>query len=68
MLTVIHATEGENVYANIISASLLPRGMEAPDRVNTNSVIDVDSAPFDKIEALPDFIKDKITVARDDVP
>jgi len=34
MLTVIHATKGDNTYANIVSASPLPRGLEAPDQVN----------------------------------
>jgi hypothetical protein len=38
----------------------MPKGIEAPDQVNENSIIDVDTAPFDVIEALPDFIKDKM--------
>jgi hypothetical protein len=47
-------------YANILSASPMPRGMEAPDQVNANSIIDVASTPFEETEALPDFIKDKM--------
>lgn len=60
MLTVIHATKGENTYANIVSASPLPRGMEAPDQVNKSVIIDVDKTPFEEIEDLPDFVKEKM--------
>jgi hypothetical protein len=60
MLTVIHAVKGDNTYANILSASPLPKGIEAPDQVNPSVTIDVDTSPLEQIEALPDFIKDKM--------
>ena len=57
---VVHAEKNGNVYANIASAAQLPKGMVAPAMFNKGTVIDVDSTPFEEIEALPDFIKDKM--------
>ena len=60
LLNVVHAEKGDKVFANIKSASPLPKGMEAPELFNEKVVIDVDTTPFDQIEQLPDFIKDKM--------
>ena len=47
-------------YANIAGASPLPKGMDAPALVNAKSMIDVNTAPFEEIEALPSFIREKM--------
>jgi hypothetical protein len=60
LLNVVHAESGDNTYANIKSASPLPKGMEAPAAFNEPKVIDVDTCSFAEIDALPDFIKDKM--------
>lgn len=60
LLNVVHAEVGDKVYANIRGASPLPKGMDAPELFNESSIIDVDSTPFEVIDALPDFIKDKM--------
>jgi len=60
LLNVVHAEVGDKVYSNIRGASPLPKGMDAPDLFNESKIIDVDTAPFEEIEALPEFIRDKM--------
>jgi hypothetical protein len=60
LLNVVHAEKGDKVFANIKSATPLPKGMEAPVPVNAHSIVDVDTSSFDEIEKLPDFLKEKI--------
>ncbi|AMA60061.1 hypothetical protein [Bradyrhizobium sp. CCGE-LA001] len=43
-------------YANIQSAFPLPKGMEAPKLFNSTRLIDINTAPREVIEALPEFI------------
>jgi hypothetical protein len=57
---VVHAEKGDKVFANIKSATPLPKGMEAPAPVDEQSIVDVDTSSFDEIEKLPDFLKAKI--------
>jgi hypothetical protein len=38
----------------------LLKGMIAPPLVNETKMIDVNSTPFEEIDALPDFIKEKM--------
>jgi hypothetical protein len=60
LLNVVHAEVGENVYANINSATPLVKGMEAPALFNEKAVVDVDTATEEEIDALPDFLKEKM--------
>lgn len=60
LLNVVHAERDGATYANIAGASPLPKGMDAPELFNDATLIDVNSTPFEDIEALPDFLKDKI--------
>jgi hypothetical protein len=60
LLNVVHAEVGDKVYSNIRGASPLPKGMDAPELFNESKIIDVDTAPFEEIEALPEFIRDKM--------
>lgn len=45
---------------NIAGASPLPRGMDAPALVNEKKMIDLNTAPFEEIEELPSFIREKM--------
>jgi hypothetical protein len=61
LLNVVHKTsKSGNVYALVSAAAPLPKGMTAPALVNSKSVIDVASSPIEEIDALPDFLKDKM--------
>jgi hypothetical protein len=60
MLNVVHEEKNGNVYANIAGTATLPRGLEAPALVNEKKMIDVNTAPFEEIEALPNFIREKM--------
>jgi hypothetical protein len=60
LLTVVHEERNGNIYANILSASALPKGMVAPDMVNEPKFISVDTSPEEEITALPEFLKTKM--------
>jgi hypothetical protein len=60
LLNVVHTEKEGNTYANIQGASPLPKGMEAPELFNTTRSIDINSTPWDVINALPDFILKKM--------
>lgn len=60
LLNVVHESKGDNTYANIAGATPLLKGMEAPEMHNEPTMIDVNSTPFEVIEALPEFIRSKI--------
>jgi hypothetical protein len=60
LLNVVHEEKNGNVYANIAGASPLPKGMDALAQVNESKMIDVNTAAFEEIEALPSFIREKM--------
>jgi hypothetical protein len=60
LLNVVHTEKDGNTYANIQGASPLPKGMTAPELVNETRLIDINSTPWDEINALPDFIIKKM--------
>jgi hypothetical protein len=60
LLNVVHNESNGNTYANIQNASPLARGMEAPAIVNAPRVIDINSIPFEELDALPEFIRNKM--------
>jgi hypothetical protein len=60
LLTVGHEERSGNTYANILNASPLPKGMQAPGLVNKPEFISVDSTPEHQIETLPEWITKKI--------
>jgi hypothetical protein len=60
LLNVVHTEKQGNTYANIQGASPLPKGMVAPDLFNETRMIDINSTPWDVINALPDFILKKM--------
>lgn len=60
LLNVVHVEKDGKTYANVTSASPLPKGMEAPALVNDAKMLDIDTMPYEAIDALPDFLKDKM--------
>ena len=48
------------IYANIASASPLPKIVECPKQINPTFVLSYDNFDVNKYESLPDFIKDKM--------
>ena len=62
MLNIIHkpSKDGSKVYANIASASPLPKIVECPKQINPTFVLSYDNFDVNKYESLPDFIKDKM--------
>ena len=60
LLNVVHDEKNGSVYANIAGASPLPKGMDAPALANETKMIDVNTASFEEIEALPGFIREKM--------
>lgn len=67
MLNVIHKTSAKgNEYAQIVGAAPLPKGIDAPIQVNRAFIFDFEENFSDeKLERLPDFIKDKIKGSMD---
>lgn len=60
LLNVVHVVKGDNTYANVQAATPLPKGMIAPALTNEKVVIDVNTATQEQIDALPEFLSDKI--------
>lgn len=60
LLNVIHEEKEGATYANVNSASPLPKGMVAPELFNETQVIDINSTPWDEIATLPEFIINKM--------
>lgn len=60
LLNVVHVDKDGNTYANIQSASPLIKGMEAPPLFNKAQLIDVNTSTLEEIDALPEFLRDKI--------
>ena len=62
MLTVLHEEKNGNTYANIASASPVPKSMEAgvPELHNEKKLVDVETSTIEEIDALPDFLRDKM--------
>jgi hypothetical protein len=60
LLNVVHNEKNGNVYADIQNASPLPKGLEAPDMVNAAKLIDVNESLREEIDALPEFIRNKM--------
>lgn len=60
LLNVVHTEKDGNTYANIAGASPLPKGMTAPELVNQAKLIDINSTSFEEIDALPEFLRDKM--------
>jgi hypothetical protein len=60
LLNVVHTEKDGNTYANIQGASPLPKGLAAPALVNEKRSLDINSIPYNEIDALPEFIQKKM--------
>lgn len=65
LLSVSHTEKDGNVYSNINSASPLMKGMVAPEGINPTSILDVNTATPEQVEALPSFLRDKIKASEE---
>ena len=61
LLNIIHKTsKSNNIYAEIASASPVPKGMSVPPQINGSRVLSYDEFDWDLFNSLPDFIKQKM--------
>lgn len=63
MVNIIHkpsASDPTKIYANIGSVSSIPKGMVVPEQILPTMELSYDNFDFERFEALPDFIKDKM--------
>ena len=66
LLHVVHKTSRTGrEYALIQSASPLPDGMEAPEAVNEAKVYDINEMTQEEIDAMPQFIKEKMESSKE---
>ena len=65
LVTVVHkkSQDGERTFANIASTSPLVKGMEEPTPVNDTVIQDVNVMSKEEIEALPDWLRDKMVIS-----
>lgn len=66
LITVVHEEKNGNTYANIHTASPLPKGMAAvPELYNPAQFIDVNTTPREELSKLPEFLQDKIAATEE---
>lgn len=60
LISVVHntsKTDSSQVYANIVTATPLPKSMEVPAPINEQFVFNVNTSPMTDMDKLPEFIK-----------
>jgi hypothetical protein len=60
LLNVVHTEKDGNTYSKIQGASPLPKGMTAPELVNATRSLDINDIPYNELDELPEFIRDKL--------
>ena len=67
LLNVVHkkSEKSGNDYALIMSASPLPKGMEAPEKYNEAQILDYSKWDEKLFMSLPQFLKDKIRASEE---
>jgi hypothetical protein len=60
MINVVHATKGENTYANIKAITPLAKGMTCPEPINEALCFMASMPDMEVFGKLPEFIQDKI--------
>jgi hypothetical protein len=60
LINVSHTKKGDKTYVNVMSASPLIKGMEAPAQFNPSMILTYQKWDSDVYETLPNFIKDKM--------
>lgn len=60
LINVVHnpsKSDPNVIYANIVSASPLPKGMEVPKAITEQLSFDVNTSPLEDIDKLPEFVQ-----------
>lgn len=57
MVTIIHVSKGENVYANVTSITGIPKGISVPEQVNASLIYHVTEGKNNTYAALPEFLQ-----------
>jgi hypothetical protein len=66
MVQVTHEqTKDGNTFAKLTTVTSVPEGIIVPPLVNEKEIVDVNTASLEAIEALPDFIKDKMKTSKE---
>ncbi len=67
MLNVVHQEKGGKTYANIVSASMLPKGMQQFPPVNESTVLSLNHEEFDQqiYNKLPEWMQKKIQASKE---
>lgn len=63
LLNITHkkSKDGQKTYLEIGSVSRMPKGMDCPEQINESFIFDFnDNYSVEKLEKLPDFIKEKV--------
>jgi len=61
LLNIIHkVSKSGNIYADIASVSLMPKGMSCPEQINEPVIFTINQPDWGIFEKFPDFLKDKI--------
>lgn len=65
LLTLVHkkSADGTRTFVDIAGASPLMKGMEKPIQVNPSKIFDVAVASLDEINALPNWIREKVIIS-----
>jgi len=64
LITINHKESSTgNTYAKVVSTAPLIKGMEVPEAINEKIIFDVNTATKEQIEALPQFLKYKVTIS-----
>ncbi len=68
MLNIIHVQgkkDATKTYQAIGSVSPMPKGLSCPDQINPTFVFDFENFDAEKLNSLPDFIKDTIKTSEE---
>jgi hypothetical protein len=66
LLSLTHReSKNGKTYVDVSSANLLPRGLECPPQINPTTVLSYDNFDWNVYDALPAFMKEKISGAEE---
>lgn len=60
MVSVVHAVNGDNTYANVDSVTPVPKKMEVPEQVNKSIYYEIELGRNEIFKSLPDWMKEMI--------
>lgn len=65
LLTVVHKTVGDKTYANVTSASKLPKSMTCPKQINPSVQFEIDEGRSATFKELPEWLQKKIEASEE---